>query len=103
MTSYCERCNRNFGSDDALQQHVQDELRMWYGSGSSLTTWHALCRAIGVNPLPQTCKQCEKAVRRFHVSIIDLIEWGRKRETTENPVQTFGTLEELRAYTKDTG
>ncbi|QBZ53714.1 hypothetical protein PoMZ_09403 [Pyricularia oryzae] len=66
------------------------------------TVQHALCRAIGVNPLPQTCKQCEKAVRRFHVRIIDLNEWGRKRETTENPVQTFGTLE-LRAYTKDTG
>jgi hypothetical protein len=25
-----------------------------------LTAWHALCRAIGVEPLPKTCEQCEE-------------------------------------------
>ena len=33
---------------------------MWYGTKNDLTAWHALCRAIGVEPLPQTCEQFEE-------------------------------------------
>jgi hypothetical protein len=33
---------------------------MWYGAENDLTAWHALCRAIGVEPLPKTCAQCEE-------------------------------------------
>jgi hypothetical protein len=33
---------------------------MWYGAENDLTAWHALCRAIGVEPLPKTCEQCEE-------------------------------------------
>lgn len=47
------------------QDALQSELRMWYGSEDDLTAWHALCRAIGVDPLPQTCEQCER-VRPRH-------------------------------------
>ena len=36
-----------------------DELHMWYGAEDDLTAWHALCRAIGINPVPESCKQCE--------------------------------------------
>lgn len=43
------------------------------------------------------------AVRKMYINIVDLIEWVRKRETTEEPVQTFGTLGELRNNTKETG
>jgi hypothetical protein len=49
-------------SDDAwnkYQDALQSELHMWYGAEDDLTAWHALCRAIGVEPLP-TCEQCEK-------------------------------------------
>lgn len=50
-------------SDDAwnrYQDALESELRMWYGAENDLTAWHALCRAIGVEPLPQTCEQCEE-------------------------------------------
>lgn len=39
----------------------------------------------------------------MHVNIVDLIEWGRRRENTEERVQTFRNLAELRVYTKETG
>jgi hypothetical protein len=42
------------------QDALGRELRMWYGAEDDLTAWHALCRAIGVGPLPATCEQCEK-------------------------------------------
>ena len=41
-------------------------------------------------------------MRKTHVNIIDLIEWGRKRGDTEKKVQTFRKLEELQDYTKET-
>lgn len=50
-------------SDDAwnrYQDALQSELHLWYGAENDLTAWHALCRAIGVDPLPKTCEQCEE-------------------------------------------
>jgi hypothetical protein len=50
-------------SDDAwnrYQDALQGELYLWYGAENDLTAWHALCRAIGVEPLPKTCEQCEE-------------------------------------------
>jgi hypothetical protein len=67
-----------------------------------LTACHALCRAIGVEPLPKTCEQCEVGelatkFGRFMLKRIigctndtgqyrDLIEWGRS--DSEEKVQT---------------
>ncbi|KFY95715.1 hypothetical protein V500_02679 [Pseudogymnoascus sp. VKM F-4518 (FW-2643)] len=93
----------NAASDNAwdrYQDALQDELQMWYGAENDLTAWHALCRAIGVEPLPETCEQCEHAVRKIHVNIVDLIEWGRSGR--EEKVQTFRNVVELGAYTKET-
>lgn len=91
-------------SDEAwnrYQDALQSELHMWYGAENDLTAWHALCRAIGVERLPTTCEQCEEAVRRTHVNIVDLIEWGRSG--SEEKVETFRDVAGLRAYTKETG
>ncbi|KAK1960024.1 hypothetical protein LY78DRAFT_619146 [Colletotrichum sublineola] len=82
------------------QDALQMELEMWYGAEDDLTAWHALCRAIGIKPLPNTCDGCEKAARRTHVNIIDLIDCGRENK---GRVRTFCNVEELRAYTKKTG
>ncbi|CZS94515.1 uncharacterized protein RCO7_11685 [Rhynchosporium graminicola] len=90
-------------SDDAwnrYQDALQSELYLWYGAENDLTAWHALCRAIGVEPLPKTCEQCEEAARRTHVNIVDLIEWGRNG--SEEKVHTFRNVAELRNYTKET-
>ncbi|TAQ90039.1 hypothetical protein B7494_g1665 [Chlorociboria aeruginascens] len=51
-------------SDDAwnrYQDALQSELYLWYGAKNNLIAWHALCRAIGIEPLPKTC--CEKDIR----------------------------------------
>ncbi|KAN0110992.1 hypothetical protein V8E51_007379 [Hyaloscypha variabilis] len=85
------------------QDALESELRMWYGAEDDLAAWHALCRAIGIDSLPRTCKQCQEAVRRTRVNIIDLIERGRKREKSKDIVRTFRNVAELRAYTKETG
>jgi uncharacterized protein YlaI len=54
-------------SDDAwnrYQEALQSELHMWYGAENDLIAWHALCRAIGIKPLPKTCEQCEEVGNR---------------------------------------
>ena len=48
------------GAWNRYQDALQSELHLWYGTENDLTAWHALCRAIGVDPLPKTCKQCEE-------------------------------------------
>ncbi|RYN65003.1 hypothetical protein AA0119_g11515 [Alternaria tenuissima] len=85
------------------QEALEDELRLWFGDEDDLAAWHALCHAIGVEPPPQTCGQCEEAVRRTHVNILDLVEWGRSRGSNEDRVQTFSDVAGLRAYTRRTG
>ncbi|TEY47671.1 hypothetical protein BOTCAL_0302g00190 [Botryotinia calthae] len=90
-------------SDDAwnkYQDALNSELHMWYGVENDLTAWHALCRAIGVEPLPTTSEQCDEVVRRTHVNIVDLIEWGRSG--SEEKAETFRDITGLRAYTKET-
>ena len=42
------------------QDALASELRKWYGAEDDMAAWHALCRAIGVKPLPRTCEQCEE-------------------------------------------
>jgi hypothetical protein len=50
-------------SDDAwnrYQHALEGELYLWYGKEDDLAAWHALCHAVGVEPPPQTCDQCEQ-------------------------------------------
>lgn len=47
------------------QDALESELRIWYGAENDLAAWHALCRALGVEPLPQTCEQCEEVWARY--------------------------------------
>lgn len=42
------------------QHALREELEMWFGAEDDLTAWHALCLAIGIEPLPKTCGQCEQ-------------------------------------------
>ena len=42
------------------QEALESELRMWYGVEDDSTAWHALCRAVGIEPPPRTCEQFEK-------------------------------------------
>jgi hypothetical protein len=42
------------------QDALESELHIWYGAENNLTAWYVLCCAIGIDPLPTTCKQCEE-------------------------------------------
>ena len=44
---------------DRYQNALEGELRKWYGAENDISAWHSLCRAIGVEPPPETCEQCE--------------------------------------------
>ncbi|CAH0023061.1 unnamed protein product [Clonostachys rhizophaga] len=83
------------------QDALAIELEMWYGAEDDLAAWHSLCRAIGIEPPPQTCALCKKAARNKHVNIVDLIDWGRNQSGQK--VRIFRDVDQLRAYTRETG
>jgi uncharacterized protein YlaI len=65
----------DLASNDAwgrYQDALEGELRMWYGAENDLTAWHALCRAVGIEPLPPTCEQCVE-VRLRHTTLSALM------------------------------
>lgn len=47
---------------DNLWQQYQDvlteEFNLLFGVQDDLDAWHSLCRAVRVDPLPETCKEC---------------------------------------------
>lgn len=53
---------RKFSERDRLWERYQDvlteEFNLWFGVKDDLDAWHALCRAVRVNPLPTTYKEC---------------------------------------------
>lgn len=40
------------------QDALTAEFNLLFGVKDDLDAWHALCRAVRVNPLPTTCKEC---------------------------------------------
>lgn len=40
------------------QSALTKEFNLWFGTEDSIDCWHALCRAIGIRPLPTTCDEC---------------------------------------------
>jgi hypothetical protein len=45
---------------ERYQSSLRHELDLRYSAEDDLNAWHPLCRAIGINPLPATCVECEK-------------------------------------------
>ena len=50
------------------QKALKEEFSLWYGAENDLGAWHALCRAIGIVPLPTTCEESKK-VRNIQENI----------------------------------
>jgi len=100
------------GFKDALVQ----QFNFLYGVDSNdLAAWHNLCKAVGIEPPPDSIDECRKVggttrvtsvysshgiqlIWDAHVNIVDLIEAVR----LGRPVRQFYTLDELAAYTKRT-
>ncbi|CAG7941449.1 unnamed protein product [Penicillium salamii] len=81
------------------QNSLEDEVRLWFGSESDLASWHSLCRAVGIEPLPRTCNAARVAIRNVYVNIVDLIHWARMG-LGDRPVHRFKNIGELSEYTK---
>lgn len=43
-----------------------------------------------------------KVLRKTHVNIVDLVEWGRKQDVDAKRVRVFASMNELREYSKAT-
>jgi hypothetical protein len=53
--------NGDHESKEAWNQYqdaLQEEFQLWYSAENDLDVWHALCRAIRIQPLPRTCEEC---------------------------------------------
>lgn len=81
---------------------LNDELKVWFGSGDDLGSWHALCRAVGIAPLPRDGGGCQTALRGKQVNLVDLVEWARADGGEEETVRVFRDVSELRRYTRST-
>lgn len=82
---------------------LRDELEIWFSSEDDLGSWHALCRAVGIVPLPRDCGKCQEALRGKQVNLVDLVEWARAGKNEEETVRVFRDVSELRRYTRSTG
>ncbi|CAK7198939.1 hypothetical protein SEUCBS139899_001607 [Sporothrix eucalyptigena] len=81
------------------QSALVEEVRLWFGDEDDLAAWHQLCRAVRIRNPPLRIHECEQAVRRTHVNIVDLIIWGRNGQPANKPVTIFNTVYELSEYT----
>lgn len=43
---------------EQYQDALTEEFNLLFGVKNDLDAWHALCRAVRINPLPTTCKEC---------------------------------------------
>ncbi|KAF2799198.1 hypothetical protein K505DRAFT_346036 [Melanomma pulvis-pyrius CBS 109.77] len=69
-----------------------------YGTDvDDIDSWHKLCVALDIDPLPEGLKECQRAVQKVHVNIVDLVD------TRGEQVEIFDSLEDLQDYTIETG
>lgn len=76
-------------SDEAwndYQDALKNELQKWYGSEDDLTAWHALCSAIGIEPLPLTCELCEKVrlISILYYHVLKISKLGRTANSCQH-------------------
>jgi hypothetical protein len=43
---------------DEYQTALTDEFNLWFGTEGDIESWHALCRAVRIQPPPLTCEDC---------------------------------------------
>lgn len=45
---------------ELYQDALREEFHLWFGLDDDLDAWHALCRAVGLDPPPGTCEECQE-------------------------------------------
>jgi hypothetical protein len=51
------------------QAALTREFNLWFGTDDDLASWHSLCRAIAIQPLPATLRECEKVSRSYLLDV----------------------------------
>ncbi|KAI0089525.1 hypothetical protein BDY19DRAFT_108732 [Irpex rosettiformis] len=84
----------------ALQTALVLQFNDTYGENEAeIANWQGLCRAMRIDPIPETVAECKKLFRRTHVNIVDLVD----TRGTGRRVPTYPTVDLLADYTKETG
>jgi hypothetical protein len=52
---------------DKYQMALTHEFNLWFGTEDDIESWHALCRAVGIQPLPLTCEDCRLVSIKPHL------------------------------------
>ena len=48
------------------QAALTKEFNLWFGTEDDIRSWHSLCRAIEISPLPTTHKECQEVSSPSH-------------------------------------
>ena len=53
---------------ERYQTALTHEFNLWFGTEDDIESWHALCRAVRIRPLPLTCEDCRSVSNLSHSS-----------------------------------
>jgi hypothetical protein len=51
---------------EGYQMALTHEFNLWFGTEDDIESWHALCRAVRIRPLPLTCEDCRSVSNSSH-------------------------------------
>ncbi|VDC02972.1 unnamed protein product [Peniophora sp. CBMAI 1063] len=81
-----------------FKEALVQQFNATYGTDvNSIVSWQALCGAIGVDPVPDTLKECQSNILSSHVNLVDLAE--ARADGTERRVELFPSEVALSVYT----
>ncbi|KAI0676882.1 hypothetical protein C8Q78DRAFT_999989 [Trametes maxima] len=93
-----EQKQKEIGREELRDAMVRQFNEMYGTSADDLGSWQLLCTALGMNPVPNDIKSCQRQVKATHVNLVDFIE----APLSGKPVQTFKSEAKLSKYTQET-
>lgn len=83
-----------------LRDAIVLEFNKIYGTDENdLGSWQALCRVLGIAPVPTTLQECRKMVKATHVNLVDLVHVPNSNKR----IMLFSSEEALSHYTRENG
>ncbi|KAI9067584.1 hypothetical protein FKP32DRAFT_1620026 [Trametes sanguinea] len=83
---------------EELRNAMVQQFNLMYGTNvDDLASWQLLCTALGMNPVPNTIKGCQRKVKATHVNLVDFVE----APLSGKPIRTFKSEVALSKYTRD--
>ncbi|OSC99185.1 hypothetical protein PYCCODRAFT_1395651 [Trametes coccinea BRFM310] len=84
---------------EELRNAMVQQFNVMYGTSvDDLASWQLLCTALGMSPVPNTIKGCQRKVKATHVNLVDFVE----APLSGKPIRTFKSEIALSKYTQDT-